>query len=141
LTNEQQIVWLAGLLEGEGCFSWRKVSRKKRSFRCQVRLSMTDEDIVGRAASIMGAKTVWSYQHPGRKNLFTAVIDGEVAASVMRQVLPFMGQRRSAKIEEVLTLFANRLTHAQAIIKRDAARRINKRCPRTADLFVVKESA
>lgn len=51
-----QIVWLAGLLEGEGNF------RHQGKSAAIIQLGMTDRDIVERASQIMGNATVRVYQ-------------------------------------------------------------------------------
>jgi hypothetical protein len=46
--TESDLAWLAGLLEGEGCFHFTRTA--------YVVISMTDEDIIERAASLMNSK-------------------------------------------------------------------------------------
>lgn len=90
------IVWLAGLLEGEGSFDLHR-GRYPR-----IRLAMTDRDIVDRAAAIMGT-TVRLSLHAGR-NLPTwhTEIQGPRAAEIMSAILPYMGSRRSERIAAAL---------------------------------------
>lgn len=135
MTNEQEILWLAGLLEGEGCFIWHV--RKDGRSDARIELHMTDEDVVKHAAKIMGCECRTKKKHkPHHKTPFLASISGEGAASIMKQILPFMGMRRSAKIEEVLDSHNARVTRSEANVRSWAKR---KRCPKTASLFVVNE--
>ena len=55
--TELDIAWLAGLLEGEGCF---RINTRKRdngtiNYYPQLILKMTDEDIIKRAGELMQA--------------------------------------------------------------------------------------
>lgn len=93
--HREDAAWLAGLLDGEGCFDSPRGNPR-------VRVKMTDLDVVLRAADLMGAKT---YLEPAQRaewsDTMVAQITGEPAVAVMRAVLPWMGSRRSAKITEI----------------------------------------
>ncbi|AWY06664.1 endonuclease [Microbacterium phage Zeta1847] len=100
-TNED-VVWLAGLLEGEGTFD---AHRRKYP---RIRLGMTDRDVVGRAASLMGCGIRLTLKPAPMSPTFHAEISGERAARIMRELLPHMGARRSGRIAEVLSIHATR---------------------------------
>jgi hypothetical protein len=94
--DRDDLLWLSGLLEGEGTFD------AHRGRYPRIRLGMTDRDVVGRAASLMDA-TVRVALHPKpAKPSFHTEISGERAAAIMREILPHMGARRSSKIAEAL---------------------------------------
>lgn len=98
-----KIDWLAGLLEGEGCFYWHGHAG------C-VQLTMTDLDVVEHAAlAFPGASAVSVRPATStEKAAFTVVWCGRKAADLMWAVLPYMGGRRS---ERILTLLADWLEH------------------------------
>jgi Recombinase len=112
--TELEASWLAGLLEGEGSFNW--YASEKEYGKPTVKLAMTDFDIVERAAKIMGAKTVKSVktERPDRleslnyKPMFKCIVSTTKAAVLMEKILPYMGERRSAKIKELLDLWIKR---------------------------------
>jgi hypothetical protein len=106
--NRDDILWLAGLLEGEGSFD------AHRGKYPRVRLAMTDRDIVGRAASLMDAKIRLSLHNAPSKPTWHTEISGERAAEIMAEILPFMGSRRSGKIAEVLAVRHFRQTAVEA---------------------------
>lgn len=89
--------WLAGLLDGEGCFDSPRGNPR-------VRVKMSDFDVVLRAAELMGAST-YTELIPNRKPLLVAQITGTPAAKVMRQILPFLGARRTARATEIVLTF------------------------------------
>lgn len=138
MTNQEQIIWLAGLLEGEGCFFWRRLYKYKTSCQYSIAIAMTDEDVIKRAAAIMGIKNVRKSPRPRpHKDVFQIAIDGKGAIAIMKQVLPFMGQRRTARIEEILDRYANRVTVQVGIAASNRRRAKTRRCNKTAELFVV----
>lgn len=92
----QDLVWLAGLLEGEGTFDLHR-GRYPR-----VRLAMTDRDVVERAASLMGASCRVTLRVAPYQALWNANVHGEKAATLMRCLLPYMGSRRSGRIAQIL---------------------------------------
>ena len=95
--DRDDVIWLAGLLEGEGCFDLQR-GRYPR-----VRLAMTDRDIVGRAATLFGSSIRLTLKPKPATPTWHAEIQGRRAANIMRAVLPFMGARRSARIAEILS--------------------------------------
>lgn len=99
---------MAGILEGEGSFRTnRNIVNKKLYLYPQVVVSMTDEDVISKIADIFGAK-VYQLENGRRRDstpglpLFRTLVSGTRAAALMRAILPLMGQRRTAKINEVL---------------------------------------
>lgn len=106
--ERDDLVWLAGLLEGEGTFDLHNGKYPR------IRLSMTDRDVVGRAATLMGAKVRLSLKPAPQKAQWNAEISGEKADVLMRALLPLMGSRRSGRIADVL---------AYAFFERDASGR------------------
>lgn len=106
IPNRDDIVWLAGLLEGEGCFDLHK------GVSPRVRLTMTDRDVVGRAASLFGSTARLTLRAAPTRSTWHAEKQGEAAAQIMAAVLPYMGARRSAKIAEVLAAYRLRRSDA-----------------------------
>ena len=91
--------WLAGLLEGEGSFT------TTRPQEVRISLEMTDEDVVARAATLMG--THYIPKPPRRdqpshwKPQYKACLSGRRAIDLMKELLPYMGERRSLRIGEI----------------------------------------
>jgi len=94
--TREDAIWLAGLLEGEGTFD------AHRGRYPRVRVGMSDRDVVGRAATLMGAKVRLSLKPAPKAAMFHAEVSGAKAVAVMRAIHPHMGARRSAKIATVL---------------------------------------
>ena len=109
-----QIMWLAGYLEGEGCFRIPGVGRVKRrpasAGTPSVKVAATDRDVVERAAALMGTDAHDANRRTtSGKPVYTAEVCGRRALRVMRLILPHMGARRSLRINEVISLAAKRL--------------------------------
>lgn len=105
--NSADIYWIAGLIEGEGCFTRRKGSSPRSSPIIQI--IMTDKDVVIRAAQILGAaKVIKSREGPKRdnrpstKDIYRVVLYGRRAVSWCMTLYPIMGERRQARIRELL---------------------------------------
>jgi hypothetical protein len=90
------LIWLSGLLEGEGSFDLHK-GRYPR-----VRVAMADRDVVTRAAGLMGCRVRLTLRPAPYLGLWHAEVSGLKGAALMREVLPHMGARRSAKIAGIL---------------------------------------
>ncbi|WDS52057.1 LAGLIDADG endonuclease [Microbacterium phage Caron] len=98
--SRDDLIWLAGLLEGEGTFD------AHRGRYPRVRLCMTDRDVVERAADLMGTSVRLSLRQAPSTPTWNAELSGDRAAVIMEAVLPLMGARRSQRIAEVLAASA-----------------------------------
>ena len=100
--EHSDVIWLAGLLEGEGCFgNWQGVRRYG-----MVNVETTDCDIADRAGRLMGG-VVRNAKHRGpwsRKTMWKVCVYGYRARRIMEEILPYMGTRRSKTISELLAL-------------------------------------
>jgi hypothetical protein len=108
----RDIAWLAGLLEGEGCFS-------RRGNCITIQVYMTDLDVVERAATMLGAPSVGRRVDPLRPNdlpCYYCTVSGPSAAAWMMTLYCLMGDRRKARIRELLAIFKKaRTQHASTL--------------------------
>ena len=98
------LIWLAGLAEGEACFDLHK-GRSPR-----IRVGMTDKDTVQRVASLLGSSCRLQLRPAPYSALWHAEIQGERAAVLMEALLPLMGARRSSRIALALGAYRLRAT-------------------------------
>ena len=107
MVNVSDIAWLAGLLEGEGSFGFRRPKHGRPDPMIQVR--MCDQDIVHRVATMLG-RTVrgpYSYQDKRgqvgvRKPTWQTSTCNRRAIEWMMTLYPFMGVRRREQIRKVI---------------------------------------
>lgn len=106
LIDIRELAWAAGLLEGEGCFTWLNGYPT-------ITIEMTDKDVIERYAALFPTKRKRKVMQRPNKNYigsgtprldsFRYEFSGPQAVSVMFMLWPFMGERRRAKIEEIIT--------------------------------------
>ena len=96
--SKEDLIWLAGLCEGEATFD------AQRGRYPRIRVAMTDRDVVGRIATLLGVSIRLTLKPAPNKPVWTAELQGERAAVIMRALLPHMGARRSGKIAEILAV-------------------------------------
>src|SRR3990172_3611747 len=116
----EDLIWLAGFLEGEGSFCItrsttppRKFPHSDRKYRDYVNYVLhvcsTDEDVIARAAKILGAKYIKNpTKTKGQKDFFRCHISGPYAISWMIQLRSHMGNRRRAQIDTCIKEWAKR---------------------------------
>lgn len=99
--NLTSCAWAAGLFEGEGCIS-----------DDELRLKMTDEDVVRRFAAVVGLGTIYPpyrSRQPNRRPAWVWVSgrrhDVEV---ILARFLPYLGVRRATRAREALAALAAR---------------------------------
>ena len=100
-----EVAWVAGLLEGEGCFCTKTGGAQ------YVNCSMTDEDVVRKLHAIVGRGYVTTTppRGLGRKRVWTWRMGGrEDVKWLCETILPYMGLRRSQRISEVIYNIENR---------------------------------
>jgi hypothetical protein len=96
--SEPEVAWVAGILEGEGC--WTRTANRS-PWRIAVR--MTDEDVIRRLPALTGVGAVTEeVSKRGHKTAWT----WSVAVRLHRewltlQVWPWLGTRRRARIREL----------------------------------------
>ena len=100
------LAWAAGLLEGEGYFTWVNGYPV-------VGVEMTDRDVVDRFAALFPGPRGRKVMHRKNKN-YTAGSDtprldsyryevqGGTAIAIMLTLFPFFGERRRARIKEMV---------------------------------------
>lgn len=98
ITNDRDLHWLVGVIEGEGCIDLHSNKYPR------IRVTMCDRDVVGRVASLFGTQVRLTLNKAPAKPTWTARVQGPAAAEILREILPHMGTRRSAKIAEVLSV-------------------------------------
>lgn len=102
------ILYLAGLLEGEGYFAlYRRTNRPSHEIR--ITLTMTDRDVVERAACLMGVpvKGPFGPYGAGKKEVWQLHVYGVAAIGWLMTLYQFMGIRRRARIAQLLTVWRN----------------------------------
>ena len=106
--ERDDLIWLAGLFEGEAWFGSSTTGNPRLSIEC------TDRDVAGRAAMMMGANLRARMPRNERSApTYVAEISGDRAADLMETLLPFMGARRSSKIMEILYRHGRRLQNTR----------------------------
>jgi hypothetical protein len=105
--SDTELAWLAGLLEGEGSFLMYRCHKGGREYRYpKIVVGMTDLDVIEHAASLLGENKVYPLppsKQGERKPAFRAHVSGRKAADLMHQLYPLLGQRRRARIDQILT--------------------------------------
>lgn len=90
--------WLVGLFEGEGYFY-----KGRPGERPILRVEMTDQDVITRAATLLATSTVSAQRRRGgRKDTAVARITGLKAAEMMAMMQPFLSRRRQDQIDDAL---------------------------------------
>jgi len=110
--DELDTAWLAGWLEGEGCFSIRKIKQGSRQYDYPiVTASSTDFDTLERVQSIAGGKIYEARpQNPNHSMCWRWQLYGkDEATSLMLTLLPLMSKRRRERIQEVLETAVGRV--------------------------------
>ena len=104
--KDRELGWLAGLLEGEGCFCLMVNKTNGRRY-IKISLDMTDEDTVKRASEYAGVGTLGGpYSRGSNKSVWIWQVQKQAdAAALMMMLFPLMGQRRQDKISELLTIW------------------------------------
>jgi hypothetical protein len=97
--TREQVAWMAGLIEGEGSFT----THGRRLFGMTVAVGMTDEDVVRKLHSTVGFGHVGVRHREGRQPLWLWRTGSTPQAyAVMMALYPFLGERRRARIEELV---------------------------------------
>jgi len=97
------LYWLAGLLEGEGCFT-----EYKKDHTPVLMVGMTDKDVIDRVAKLLGIN--WHYMRvkAGHKPCYYVRLTHRKAIQWMMTLYTLLGSRRQARIREIITSWKQR---------------------------------
>lgn len=99
------IAWAAGLFEGEGTFV---CARRRDRFYLRALISMSDRDVLERFALAVQGRHEPSIvkrtasTHLGIKLMWKLEYSGTEAIRVANLLRPWLGQRRTARLDEIL---------------------------------------
>ena len=99
--DHKDISWVAGVIEGDGCFVYQKDKN-----RPLIEIKMTDLDIIERIGGFWGNKKI--YIEKSKKNyqtIYVTRIGGSRAIGFMKALYCFMGSRRKSKINNILSSY------------------------------------
>jgi hypothetical protein len=98
--TEGEIAWVAGIIEGEGSF----IRAGKNANAVTVKVAMKDEDVIKRLQTVTQMGSVcydkygmWTWQVARR----------DESPVLIELVRPWMGVRRTAKINDVMSTFVD----------------------------------
>ena len=104
MIKRDDIIWLAGLLEGE---AWFGLNIRKRGKYPVIALSMTDEDVVVRVSNM------WDTRVYRSRNCYVTRITGVRAIQWMMTLCTLLGKRRREKVISVIKVWRDHPhTHA-----------------------------
>ena len=101
MLTTQNLNWIAGIVEGEGCFGYWKTP--------VIRVHMTDFDIIDRLSAYFKVNINRLDRKGNRKVSYSVSLYGKDAIGWMLTLWPLMGIRRRSKIEEVLQQWKDKL--------------------------------
>lgn len=90
-----QTAWVAGYLEGEGCFTSNSQNGKKYA-RCQA--MSIDYDILRLLQDAAGGIVNGPYTRPGRQKFWRWGLNGDAAIVLMLDIYDYMSKRRQHQI-------------------------------------------
>ena len=111
IINPFDLLWAAGVLEGEGSFYASESPSGKKS--CKVGVEMTDLDVVRRLATILGTRVNGPYLrktnvNPNAKPTFSTKVAARAEVRRVCEIFyPMMGKRRRQQISKVLDIIAS----------------------------------
>ena len=101
LSRREQIIFLAGVFDGEGSFGvWSQGKKKKRTL--QIKVETTDSDMVARFHAMYGGLFfVLNKRKEHWKHTFRWKLSGEKAWQAIFEMVPYMCKRRKEKFLEI----------------------------------------
>ena len=118
-----ELYWIAGFLEGEGCFFWTK-----KTFKHYVAANQVQREPLDRLRAILGGSICWSTRIHSWK------LCGPMAAGLMMTLYPLLSPRRKAQVAGVLAEWKKRpgrsfpTTHCQQRHLKEVTRRGARVC-------------
>lgn len=100
--QDKDLYWLAGLLEGEGCFTCSKRGTSS------IQIAMTDKDVMDRVHNLIGGHYGTYQGRPNEKVHYKVQLTRKSEVSSLgARLLPLMGSRRAEALERVIWVAQN----------------------------------
>lgn len=100
--RRELLAWVAGVFEGEGCWSLHHRKDRPNPARCAC-ITMCDKDILLRVQEVVGGRGPYGpYQRPnGNKDQWTLRWNGPKAVELAKLLRPWMGERRTEALDRM----------------------------------------
>lgn len=98
------VQWLAGYLEGEGCFTWASAGKNQHSYP-RISVCSIDQDVIERVTHLFQASIYTRAPHGNRQRTYHCHHVCGRAVGWMMTLYKFLGKRRQTRIREVLALW------------------------------------
>lgn len=111
MASPYDIAWAAGLFEGEGTFCIYKIKNRPDSYRSICSMASTDEDVIQRFHNIVGFGSFlgpYKHSHKGKERWVWQVQNYKECKQVAELFLPYLGERRRDKAEEMISIINGR---------------------------------
>lgn len=116
MPSKEEVAWVAGILEGEGTFGFTD------TYSPFIQIAMTDLDIIERVNNLLsnGESNILVIDGvtSNHKTQYKIKLHGEYSINWMKLILPFMGNRRTEKINEIFTKYYSKPRRAFGKCKR-----------------------
>lgn len=101
--NQVEAAWLAGLIEGEGTIGQYKYGTRTSTV---LRVEMKDKDVIEKAMKVAGCGNIVFKKARGnsKETWCWSITQAKQVEKICKEILPFMGARRSAKIREIFPM-------------------------------------
>jgi hypothetical protein len=102
MIKSSDIYWLAGILEGEGCFLYDTSAR--------IQLKMTDEDVIVKSRDLMSPNSkirIGIQKNTNHKTSYSFCIQGNLAIQWLMTLYSLMGRRRKERFREIFINWHN----------------------------------
>jgi hypothetical protein len=105
--KRESLSWLAGFLEGEGCFTtYIATDRGRKLPVIRIMGCNTDKDVIYRCQEIAGCGTIHSKKNSGHKDVYVWSLNKKYQVYALCVALfSMMGTRRKKRIGDLLRVF------------------------------------
>jgi hypothetical protein len=113
MRSKEQLLWIAGLLEGEGSFELAKVGNYPRM---RISCKMTDSDVIEKLRTTIGLGHIYKSKSTQLKIDGTPCLPQFIyrlykmnqVYDLCKELFPFMGNRRQKQIQKLLLFYENK---------------------------------
>src|ERR1035441_4883682 len=107
--TQTDIAYIAGIVDGEGTIHFSRLQMQTRFIQVGVSIANTDQDLMEWLQAKLGGLVKWQdgWQRNGRpaKPVARLMVNGRMAASLCRVLLPYLQTTKRKKAELVIRVF------------------------------------
>jgi len=105
MTRETDLAWLAGFIDGDGCFRLHHLRPNGPGRGClspRLAFSQKDRQVLDRVVEIVGRGKVHGPYHRAKGSHYQLIISGVATIELAKELYPYLQELKKAQVDDMV---------------------------------------